>query len=531
MLTNRRTKIQKRGVLWKIRKGEKEIAVAEDKGCLVKTYSCIGNILNQIEKQGIVEGAFIAFEFNTKRRVVEDISYIVMRNNVSKWANRFAFVKASIAPLLKLHKNGRLAECKFVEDPQEKESSAYIGTSDLDFKLKNMQYVSFSLNVNIQNTRNLRNRPYLDLVATQVKPAEESEEHSSELGNTSDVKNDNGLDDWFSKRMSSPRRTPSKNFSKSASRSPTKVIKSGNSRERNNSIPTNPEIIDKRDPCSKYFGPAADPKTSIRVDNITEDVPENYNDFCATFKSNEKPQHEGRCLRCDDGAICTHKPPRKSNNVAQGSIVSDDNSDSSARNSDEKIERLENENDYLKRQLEEMRSQMMESKQPSSVSAEILSLSPIVPQKNISYTYNEFSSSNNSPNRYDFPYDNVFTNSLSPSPEPELFREDEPYYDQPFVYGGKPSSSRSSEVLSTTDLEESSYFVNKSPLIDSMLYPLCDLEEFSIADNHSVSSASSYSNGYAYDSRSYDLVNNGGSSLHEQFEKVFSIGMIWVSCI
>ena len=52
---------------------------------------------------------------------------------------------------------------------------------------------------------------------------------------------------------------------------------------------------------------------------------------------------------CDDGAICTHKPPRKSNNVAQGSIVSDDNSDSSARNSDEKIERLENENDYLKR--------------------------------------------------------------------------------------------------------------------------------------------------------------------------------------
>lgn len=464
--------------------------------------------MNQIEKLGIVEGAFIAFEFNTKRRVVEDISHIVMRNHVSKWSNRFAFVKASIAPLLKLHKNGRLAECKFVEDPADKESSAYIRTSDLDFKLKNMQYVSFSLKVNIQNTRNLRNRPYLDLIATQVKPAEESEEPSSELENTSDVNNDNGLDDWFSKRMVSPRRTPSRNSSKSASRSPVKVIKSSNSRERNNSIPTNPEIIDKRDPCSKSSGPAADPKTSIPVDNITEDVPENYNDFCATFKSNEKPQHEGRCLRCDDDTICTHKPPRKSNNVTQGSIVSDDNSDSSARNSDEKIERLENENDYLKRQLEEMRSQMMESKQPSSVSAEILSLSPIVPQQNISYTYNEFMSPNNSPDRYD----NLFRNSLSLSPEPELFREDELYYDHPFVYGGKPSSSRSSEVLSPTDSEKSSYFGNKSPLksplIDSMLYPLCDLEKFSLTDNHSVSSASSYSNGYAYDSgTAFDFLN------------------------
>ena len=48
-------------------------------------------------------------------------------------------------------------------------------------------------------------------------------------------------------------------------------------------------------------------------------------------------------LSCDDGEICTHKPPRKNNNIIQEPVAISEN------NSDEKIGKLSNEVDFLKR--------------------------------------------------------------------------------------------------------------------------------------------------------------------------------------
>jgi hypothetical protein len=520
--------MRKRGILWKIRKTENEIAVAEDRGCLVKTYSCSVSVFTQIEETNMVEGAFIVFNFDVYSRLVVEVTHYQMKGHVCKWTDRFAVVRATIVPQIKLCRNGRLSECKFITHPTERVASAYISnTEDLGFQLENNQYVSFNLAVNMksrENTkhRDLRNAPYLGLVATHVQlieGAEHDEDPDIAPKAQVDPVPDNRVNDWFSRRMSSPRKPALTRLGNEFKRKPSAKR---DSRRRGNSNPTS-DKLSKRDPASaKYAGPsketASAPATPLQKDDmISQDLPESYNDFVAKFKNTSqqegsKNQREERCLRCGKDTICTHRPPRTRENVDASPKKPIEKPIENADQSDEQ-KRLQDENEILKRELEKLRLQLANNAKTEPKKEEVrdpprrLSLSKVnedaypaymLPEKNCSYS---------------LPYD-VFDPSppVSPSVSPELpveygpesFHESfhDEYY---FVCGGKPSSARS-DILSSRSLRKPSpQYVNKTPLIDALLYPPSKFDKLSMSDTRSAtSSASTHSTNYSY----YDYDSN-----------------------
>jgi len=486
--------MKKRGILWKIRKPDQEVAIAVERGCSVKTYSCAVCVFKQIKNQAIEEGAFILFKVDAPSRLVTEVAHVRMKGHIAQWTNRFAFVKATVAPQIKISRNGRLVECKFVDDPTSKIASSFISRDmNLGFKLENNQYISFDIWVNLKcRKKQGSNAPYLDLIATHIELAEGSEDDEAfapvSEENPTPTK-ENPVQDWFSRRMSSPRKER-------------KHKKKRDSRKRGNSIPTTSDQLNKRDPTTtkfKYTGPSKEtvsaPPTPLQEDNLSqEELPDNYNDFCAAFKDPE-PQRETHCLRCGKDQVCIHKPPRIVENV--------DNSPKKPIENDldqKDLKQLQNDYDNMKQELEKYKLLLsaQQEKNPEAVKNEVrepplrLSLASTTEQPDPESEYSKF------------PLGKKFepTPPVSPSGSPRF--EHESFSEADFVCGGKPSSARS-DILGTRTLPKTSY-VNRTPLMDCF-YPPSNLDKFCMpmSDTHSITSASTHSTNYSY--QDYDSVD------------------------
>lgn len=490
--------IRKRGILWKKRVCEKEIALAEERGVL--TYSVKKQVFQQMAKQNIIEGSFIFIFVDTRSRTVREVEYVRMEGPLTKWSSRFAFIYAPIYPQIKLHKNKeRLQECKFLDNPPTSVSSIYLPLDSIDFELSDHQKISFALVVDLKKAPSARNYHCQDLVAVNTKLAISDTVETNHPESTPSVTaedDDNRLTDWLSRRMSSPRK-PQENKPEAKTPANTRSKwKNSHFRKRGRSNP-NSNKLDKRDPGnSKYSGPSGEtvsaPATPLRDDNLSQaqDLPENYSDLMATFKSPHKPktqiQPNNRCLGFDPETICTHSPPRKNVDTSPRSTPTPPASDYPSTKHNEQV--LLDENQQLRNELAALKLQLQGGYSPQNKPVQnqvnpAQSLQPGPgpnfltmgrptgpPQRNVSYTLDD---SRNSPRRqhpenpsldsYTFSYENLFSQSpsvsRSASPENGLSI---PH----FECGGKPSSARS-DILNPRSLPTT--YVNRTartPLID-----------------------------------------------------------------
>lgn len=463
--------MRKTGILWKMRLPEHEISIAEERGP-VRTFKCLPELFEHMRNKEIREGCYIDCVFDIEKRVITSIEFILLEGFVTKWAPKYAFVHTPILPQVKLGRNNRVADCKFIHNPPTSLSSTYLNPRNCAFSLENNMEVRFSLCVNLKKTDSLRNPPYLDLKAVNVqKPTltsvtDSRRSSASSMATTATADNDSRIDSWLNRRMSSPRQnesrsprpvrsrtqqvsTETRSRKSSEMKHPTPELKLDEGfRRRGGSTPVTKKEV-KRDPSVSLRKPqpASAPVTPLK--EMVSNLPENYEELMNAFKPESAkdfdtpPRRLGSCLRCLEDNVthveCTHRPPhsRKAEPSPQKDLTLI-------------IKDKDDENERLRQQVESLRLQLRDSQQQQ-----------IYSPSNVQPGYHNWRAGHRNPMRHHAPnvpyqhdlinFEHIFTQSPSVSPSsspvPDQFLDPDKFI--PYLTaGGQPSSTRS-DILGT----------------------------------------------------------------------------------
>lgn len=470
------------GVLWKIRYLEHEIAIAEESGP-VRTFRCLPTILDKMMKDEIRQGSYIEALFDMEQRQIVSVELILLEGHVCKWAMNYAFVHAPVIPQVKLGRNNRVQECKFINHPPKELASTYLNPLECSFTLENNMAIRFGLCVNLKKMTNLRNPPFLDVKAVKAQKVEASDSRRSSQSSQAISDSESKISGWLDRRMSSPR--PGSVMSPSGRRNPDGKLDEG-FRKRGGSTPVKKHV--KRDPSHLKRPPITHsaPVTPVKeVLNVPETKalikiqPNKYRPYSATKELEAPPLRIGwTCLRCEkDGVNCTHKPPHPRKQMSKP-----DEQDLQYF-----LNHEQEENARLRKELETLRLQMKLSQKNSQSNVQNTFTSRQRPVMNVPYdrTIN---------------YDNFFDRSpsVSPSSSPRSGQNsfEDPEKFLPFLScGGKPSSTRS-DILASSSRGESiplSHHHYGTPMTHTLNYVDGDFdflnEEYVSARNAGQSSA------------------------------------------
>jgi len=451
---------------------EHEISIAEERGP-VRTFKCLPELFEHMRKNEIREGCYIDCVFDIEKRVITSIEFILLEGFVTKWAPKYAFVHTPILPQVKLGRNNRVADCKFIHNPPTSLSSTYLNPRNCDFSLENNMEVRFSLCVNLKKTDSLRNPPYLDLKAVNVqKPTHHTNDSrrssASSMATTATIDTDSRIDSWLNRRMSSPRNdsrspktvrsriqqvsTEARSRKSSDLKNPPADLKLDEGfRRRGGSAPVTKEV--KRGPSLTLRKPEPASAPKERVDlkkkavvtplkEMVSNLPENYEELMNAFKPasakdfDTPPRRLGPCLRCQqDNVECTHRPPhsRKAESPAQKDLCLI-------------IKDKDDENERLRQQVESLRLQLRDTQQQQIYNS----------PSNVQPGYLNWRAGHRNAMRHHVPnvpyqhdlinFEHIFTPSPSVSPSsspvPDQFLDPEKFI--PYLTaGGQPSSTRS----------------------------------------------------------------------------------------
>lgn len=457
----------KTGILWKVRLAENEISLAEERGP-VRTFKVEPDQFDHMRNVGVREGCYIKVAFDFKRRIITSIDFIMLEGFVTKWAPKYAFVHTPVLPQIKLGRNNRVAECKFIHNPPTSLSSTYLSPQGLDFQLDNNMKVRFALCVSLKKTNGLRNPPYLDLTAVNVSKIEKDDSRRSSVSslNTS-TEPESRIDSWLSRRMSSPK---SPALAAPRDRHVQRSEEDPSQRKRGGSTPVKTRIKNKRDPTRfRRKESASAPNTPAKE---AADVPENLNDVMSTIKPT------------NDRSPST--PPRRQKEESMSQMLKEKNSEILAK--DAENERLRLELEQLKQKL--LLAESQPSPQPNvsppshhfsrsrAPHAGPVSSDPVQPpttsrtrqtSRNVSYILDDDKYGTHSFSHPSHPlcYDNIFSHSpsVSPSSSPVLELQDPV---SPFLSCGMPSSTRSDVLHSSYDRPFDRHNFTSTPLIHAL---------------------------------------------------------------
>lgn len=455
-------KMNKTGILWKLRLPENEISIAEESGP-VRTFKCLHVVFEKLRKEEVREGCYIQANFNMEKRMITKVERIMLEGFVTKWAPKYAFVHTPILPQIKLSSSSRVAEIKFIHNPPSSLSSTYLDTADCSFQLENNMAIRFSLMVNLKKTSKLRNAPYCDLKAVQVQQLQNSA-NSACASASSSADTESRLTSWLDRRMSSPkvsrspgRRTPEKRLLEAPSK-----FDMG-SRKRGSSTPVK-KHLGKRDPARV---PQSAPVTPVKG-VLHPDSGADLQKLSSRLQSVSRPQSattqlEGppksldkRCLRCQKEKVeeCTHKPPHSREIIT---TTKEPKSQAAEKN-------LQEENDRLRQVVDDLRLQLSQSLQNSHPNVQqSYHGRPKYQTPSLNVSYDQAIKHKN--------YDTIFAHSPSVSPSsspvPEMFSDPEKLIPGLFS-GGKPSSTRSDVMGPTHKYDPILHHHYGTPLTNTM---------------------------------------------------------------
>jgi len=436
----------KMGILWKVRLAEHEISLAEERGP-VRTFKVKPDQFDYMRKQGVREGCYIQVVFDFQKRIITSIDFVLLDGYVTKWAPKYAFVHTPVLPQIKLGRNNRVAECKFLHNPPTSLSSTYLNPQILDFQLENNMQVQFALCVALKKSNGLRNPPYMDLTAINVSKMPDGVDDSrrSSVSSMNTAEPESRIDSWLSRRMSNTSSSRGKD-------------EDPGSRKRGGSTPVKTRIKNKRDPSkNRRKESASAPNTPLKE---PADVPENLNDLMSTNKNDRTP------------------PLRRPKKESISKMLKEKDSEILAKDAENK--RLQLELEQLKKKLLLAESQPSTQQQQPNVSPQSHFSRSRVPEsakasqtRNVSYILdNDDNFGTNSFSRPSHPlcYDNIFSHSpsVSPSSSPTLDLQDPSAFSS-FLSCGMPSSTRSDILHSSYDRPfDHSHKFTSTPLIHAL---------------------------------------------------------------
>lgn len=204
--------MQKTGVIWRQRREDCEISLAEERGC--RTYACNREIFEQMSQNDMSEGCYVTVDFCVNSHKIISMSPVKFRGKVQKWSQRYAFVHACYVPQIKMGRNKRVEEYKTLSAAQ----NIHFTPNELEFDVETDSIIHFEICVNLSETRKNKNSPHLDLIAKNIEPSRENIDVPEVELLTPKNKN---LTSWFDKRMSnSPKKNCHPRFSRNNSYPP-----------------------------------------------------------------------------------------------------------------------------------------------------------------------------------------------------------------------------------------------------------------------------------------------------------------------